>query len=497
MLDYHTALVLTYALVCMDGVIAVVVWQSQKRLIGMELIAASYMLPVVAVGLIAHREPLTMISGNVLYNLSEALAAEGMAIFLRQPRLPGWVLPATALGTLVLWTAAAIWFPDNIQLRNAVSTIITLACVCRMIALLMRDRGQPVFLRRVTLACLGLHGTVCTVRLGAALQNLVTGRWVGQLLPEQVLPLWYVLELAVYTNLLFFCLLAMFCGRLAENLRARDRDLWAEQEKQIRLSETLATERRLHQEQREFLHLLSHEFGTPLAVIDRSAEMLQMQVGEEPPEAPRTGAIRGRLDTIRATVRRLSHLVEDLLRAEQAGLETARRDRLDAGALARQAVAAAYNDAHGGAKGWEDGRVRLDITDGPAAFLGDADMMVMAIANLVANGLKYSPADQAVTVTLKTSPATLTLTVRDRGIGFPPAELATVGQRFFRASNARTHTGTGLGLYLVKIILAKHGGQLDLANHPDGGAVAILRLPAAGAAPRPIDPIQPAALVKG
>ena len=67
--------------------------------------------------------------------------------------------------------------------------------------------------------------------------------------------------------------------------------------------------------------------------------------------------------------------------------------------------------------------------------------------------------------------------VRDRGIGIPGAEQSKIGRRFFRASNARASTGTGLGLYAARKFLAYHGGTLQLISNDGEGTTAIVRLP--------------------
>ena len=64
----------------------------------------------------------------------------------------------------------------------------------------------------------------------------------------------------------------------------------------------------------------------------------------------------------------------------------------------------------------------------------------------------------------------LRVEVRDHGIGFPPDQIRRIGERFFRADNAKAQQGTGLGLHIVNTIAARHGGRLEVRNAPDGGA---------------------------
>ena len=67
--------------------------------------------------------------------------------------------------------------------------------------------------------------------------------------------------------------------------------------------------------------------------------------------------------------------------------------------------------------------------------------------------------------------------VHDRGIGIPHTELDRIGRRFFRASNAKAITGTGLGLYSARRLLAYHGGTLTLDSNDRGGTTAVVRVP--------------------
>jgi len=107
--------------------------------------------------------------------------------------------------------------------------------------------------------------------------------------------------------------------------------------------------------------------------------------------------------------------------------------------------------------------------------------MVLVLGNLIGNGLKYSPADQPVTVSIDATADAVTIVVRDRGMGIPPAELACVGRRFYRATNARHVQGSGLGLRLVRTTLASQEGALEVASHPKGGTRVAVHLPAGGA----------------
>ena len=240
------------------------------------------------------------------------------------------------------------------------------------------------------------------------------------------------------------------------------------------LEQALKTERRMVEDQRQFLHMLGHEVGTPLAIIDRAAEMV-LDLLEPAPEQ-----VARRLKAIRDSVRRLSRVIDGLLEAERVGLG-GRMTLLDAGEIVAEVVS-----------GLEAGRNRV-VIEGPEngyPVLGDWTLMTMVIANLVDNALKYSPADQQVEIGIQSEEGDISITVADHGIGFPEAELSSAGQRFFRASNAGERRGTGLGLHIAARVLAIHQGRLDICNRPEGGALVTAHLPRADQPTNRIAPVQ-------
>jgi two-component system sensor histidine kinase MprB len=96
-----------------------------------------------------------------------------------------------------------------------------------------------------------------------------------------------------------------------------------------------------------------------------------------------------------------------------------------------------------------------------------------AIINLLDNAVKWSPADGTVTVTLRSG----TLYVADQGPGISEEDLPHVFERFYRSTESRTMPGSGLGLSIVRRIAERHGGLVQAAHAPEGGAAFWFRLP--------------------
>ena len=110
--------------------------------------------------------------------------------------------------------------------------------------------------------------------------------------------------------------------------------------------------------------------------------------------------------------------------------------------------------------------------------------MRRALQNLIDNAIKYG---RNATIRIEDDDATLRLIVEDRGPGIDPSELGRVAEPYYRPDVARRSDtgGSGLGLSIVRDIALMHGGELQLANRPEGGLAATLRLPrkASGSSP--------------
>ena len=121
-----------------------------------------------------------------------------------------------------------------------------------------------------------------------------------------------------------------------------------------------------------------------------------------------------------------------------------------------------------------DRPVSLDAP-APAVVLGDRDHLRQAIANLVANALRHTPAGTPIEVTARIEGGAATVAVRDHGGGLDDDALAHVFDRFWQADHARVGHGAGLGLAIVAGIATEHGGTATAANAPGGGALFTLR----------------------
>lgn len=204
--------------------------------------------------------------------------------------------------------------------------------------------------------------------------------------------------------------------------------------------------------QRHLVADASHELRTPIASL--RANIQTLEDSDRLPQHERAALhadILGELDELTALV---GDVVE-LARGSRPGrvLDDVRVDRI---------VASLVQRAEG--RGGVDVSFRADLE--PTVVRGEPDRMNRAISNLLDNAIKWSPAGVVIELELRDG----TLTVRDGGPGFAPADLPHVFERFYRADDSRGMPGSGLGLAIVRQAAEAHGGWVEAANAPGGGA---------------------------
>ncbi len=231
------------------------------------------------------------------------------------------------------------------------------------------------------------------------------------------------------------------------------------------------TERkRLEALRKEFLHMIGHDIKTPLAVIQGFASALDSGLYGE--LAGKQGEC---VRQILEASRRLRRLVEQFLLAE----------RLAEGAqwTARPGPAAAVFQSCARAFRLEAERqgVAFHARCGvPASVrVADAEGFRHILDNLVSNALKFTPRGGRVDLRLEAEPGRVRLEVRDNGRGIPDRDLERLFEKFFRASNAAGTAGSGLGLYIVRRLVERSGGDLRVESREGEGTRFTVWLPAA------------------
>lgn len=219
----------------------------------------------------------------------------------------------------------------------------------------------------------------------------------------------------------------------------------------------------------DFVANVSHELKTPLAALIGFIETLRGPARDDPEARERFLALMD------AETRRMDRLVGDLLSLTKLESEPplARDARADLVTVVErvislmQPVAARANVP-----------IRSWISPARAPVHGEEDRLVQMLTNLVDNAIKYGRPGP-VTVALKAAGSEWVLAVEDRGPGIAAEHLPRLTERFYRVDTARSRAmgGTGLGLALVKHILRRHGGRMDIDSRPGRGTTVTVRLP--------------------
>jgi signal transduction histidine kinase/HAMP domain-containing protein len=231
-------------------------------------------------------------------------------------------------------------------------------------------------------------------------------------------------------------------------------------------------EREAERVKEEFFALVSHELRTPLTAILGYVELV---LGEHTRADAAAVEQHRYLEIVERNAQRLLRLVGDLLFAAQveSGSLLLEPGIVDLPQITREAVEAARPRA-------EDAGILLSAQiDELGPCVGDRDRIAQVLDNLISNALKFTPSDGHVEVRLSEDGGDALIDVADTGVGVPYEEQSRLFDRFFRASNAtsRAVPGVGLGLMIVRAIVAAHGGTIELTSEFGKGTTFRVRLP--------------------
>jgi two-component system sensor histidine kinase SenX3 len=235
------------------------------------------------------------------------------------------------------------------------------------------------------------------------------------------------------------------------------------------LAEDQTESRRVDEVRRDFVANISHELKTPVGALALLAETVE-EAADDPDAVLR---FAGRM---RQEAARLTDLVQDLIMLSRIQAaepvpdpRTVQLDSVVAEALDRCRMRAT-------ARG-----IALEVSgESGISILGDEDLLVTALRNLLENAVAYSPDKTRVEVTTRTADSWMAeVSVTDQGIGIPERDRERIFERFYRVDPARSRAtgGTGLGLAIVKHVTAAHGGNVTVWSKEGGGSTFTLRLP--------------------
>ncbi len=257
-------------------------------------------------------------------------------------------------------------------------------------------------------------------------------------------------------------------GKLAREIREREDIARSLQQREVQLERLLYKERELNDLKTRFVSMASHEFRTPLTTMLSSLEVISMASGEVTP------IVGKHLERIRTNIGHLRSVLDDFLqlgRIELKGVDL-NIQTFDFADLVEELL----DDLKIASKPEQALHIELEGAFGKTRQLKNGLRVILT--NLTSNAIKYSPSHAAVTIRIAREADRLCIAVSDLGIGIPPQDKGNLFERFFRASNAVTLPGTGLGLHITKQYVIAMGGSIRVEDNPVGvGTVFTVNLP--------------------
>lgn len=256
------------------------------------------------------------------------------------------------------------------------------------------------------------------------------------------------------------------------------------EEKSRNLEIALRKEREYSSLLDQFVSMASHEFRTPLTIIDSVAQRQFRKADDLRPKSLKESAQK-----IRGAVQRMILLIESLLSSAS----------MDAGKFKMKPQACSLRDVVSGVCLREQElsprhEIISDLDRLPEQIAGDPGMLEQVFANLLSNAVKYSPGSPRIEVVGAAQGGYASVTVIDQGLGIPAEEQPKLFDRFFRASTSSGIAGTGIGLNLVAQIVELHGGRVDVESAQGRGSKFTVRLPIRTLPEPPAEVLTPAML---
>ncbi len=271
---------------------------------------------------------------------------------------------------------------------------------------------------------------------------------------------------------IFFLMIGIWVGSAVISIQLllalkKTRDNERIRQREIELKKQLENERRISELYRSFGSMVSHQFRTPLAIIDAAMQRL-IRAGDRMDAAE----VRHRATRAREATQRLTHLIESILQADrfmeqlEVTMKPCSLKDLSREAVAEQKALAPAREIQ-----------LLDETDGESTVECDPVLTSQIIGNFLSNAFKYSEGDTQVSVRVYREAGWVCCAVRDHGRGISAKDMPHIFKRYFRALTATDVVGTGIGLHIATELASLQRGEIHACSEPDVGSTFVLRLP--------------------
>lgn len=249
------------------------------------------------------------------------------------------------------------------------------------------------------------------------------------------------------------------CLLLSMNITERKLAEIAQAEHEGRIA-ALEKEQELSTQRNKMMLRIAHEFRNPLAIIMSSSEIMRRYKARMTAEQQQE-----HFGNIERQIKHLTHLLDEIASVVQRHDIDIDLEMVNLQDYCRHCL----TTYHPG--------IALTFTGDIEPVMVDTELLRVILQHLLSNAVKYSAADQKVTLQVEVSAETITLVVRDQGIGIPPGDLPFIFDPFFRGSNFSELPGLGLGLTKVQQAVRLYGGDIHLESQPGAGTTFTITLP--------------------
>lgn len=222
-------------------------------------------------------------------------------------------------------------------------------------------------------------------------------------------------------------------------------------------------ENELARRDKEFIALSSHQLNTPLSIIQGYLDLLRRgKAGEV------SAKQRDFIDEILRAVKKMISLTNNMLSISRIEQEKIKLNKSDVNVAD---LMESLEESFGGAARKKGINLIFPKITRNLIVYADKDKLIQALSNLIDNAIKYTKRG-SVSIDIRREGGNINFSVRDSGIGIGKEEIEKIGQKFYRAQEAIDidNRGTGLGLFIAKTIIEKHGGKLEITSRPQKGS---------------------------